>query len=76
MIFGRGGAGGVVNRVTKEAGFTPLREITLTGGSFGDKRAAFDIDQPLHAKAAFRLNAMLRETRAAFAISSHWSDTA
>ena len=58
MIFGRGGAGGVVNRVTKEAGFTPLREVTLTGGSFGDKRAALDLEQPLHAKAAFRLNAM------------------
>src|SRR5207302_2107554 len=27
MIFGRGGGGGVINRVTKEAGFTPLREI-------------------------------------------------
>src|SRR4029450_4219425 len=29
MIFGRGGGGGVINRVTKEAGFTPLREIVL-----------------------------------------------
>ena len=38
MIFGRGGGGGVVNRVTKEAGFTPLREVTLQGGSFGNKR--------------------------------------
>ena len=35
MIFGRGGMGGVINRVTKEAGFTPLREISLMGGSFG-----------------------------------------
>jgi len=33
MIFGRGGGGGVINRVTKEAGFTPLRELTLLGGS-------------------------------------------
>ena len=38
MIFGRGGAGGVVNRVTKEAAATPLREITLQGGSYGNKR--------------------------------------
>src|SRR5689334_13611394 len=40
MLFGRGGGGGVVNRVTKEAGFTPLREVTLQGGSFGNKRVS------------------------------------
>ncbi|MSV29648.1 MAG: TonB-dependent siderophore receptor [Bryobacterales bacterium] len=58
MIFGRGGAGGVINRVTKEAGFTPLREISLQGGSFGNKRIATDLDRPLGSKAAFRMNAM------------------
>ena len=56
MIFGRGGAGGVINRVTKEAGFTSLREFTLQGGSFGNKRFAADIDQPFNSKVAFRLN--------------------
>jgi len=56
MIFGRGGGGGVINRVTKEAGFVPLREISLLGGSFGDKRIAADIDQPLNDKVALRLN--------------------
>jgi catecholate siderophore receptor len=56
MIFGRGGGGGVLNRVTKEAGFTPLREITITGGSFGNKRIAMDFDQPFGNKVAFRLN--------------------
>jgi catecholate siderophore receptor len=34
MIFGRGGGGGVVNRVTKQAGFTTVRELTLQGGSY------------------------------------------
>ena len=29
MAFGRGGGGGVINRVTKEAGFTPLHEVTV-----------------------------------------------
>src|SRR5215213_3812818 len=47
MLFGRGGGGGVINRVTKEAGFTSLREVTLQGGSFGNKRVAMDYDQPL-----------------------------
>src|SRR5439155_18602763 len=36
MIFGRGGGGGVVNRVTKEAAFAKLREMTFQGGSFGN----------------------------------------
>lgn len=56
MIFGRGGGGGVINRVTKEAGFTPLREVFLQGGSFGNKRFTGDLDQPLGNKLAFRLN--------------------
>lgn len=56
MIFGRGGGGGVVNRVTKEAGFSPLREITVQGGSYGYKRVAGDFDQPFGEKFACRLN--------------------
>ena len=46
MTFGRGGGGGVVNRVTKEAGFSPLREFTFQGGSFQNKRVTTDFDQP------------------------------
>ncbi len=56
MIFGRGGGGGVINRVTKEAGFTPFREVSLQGGSFGHKRLAADVDQPFGERLAFRLN--------------------
>lgn len=62
MIFGRGGGGGVINRVTKEAGFTPLREITLQGGSFGNKRVAGDVDHAFNDKAAFRVNAMFEDS--------------
>ena len=58
MTFGRGGGGGVVNRVTKEAGFSSLREITLQGGSFGNKRISGDFDQPLGNRVAFRLNGL------------------
>jgi len=58
LIFGRGGAGGVLNRVTKEASFAPLREITVQGGSFGDLRAAADINQPINDKVAFRVNGL------------------
>ncbi|HST53118.1 MAG TPA: TonB-dependent siderophore receptor [Pyrinomonadaceae bacterium] len=56
MIFGRGGGGGVINRVTKQADFSPLREFSLTGGSFYNRRVSGDFDQPLNDKLAFRLN--------------------
>jgi catecholate siderophore receptor len=56
MIFGRGGGGGVINRVTKEAGFIPLREVSVQGGSFGNKRVAGDFDQPFGEKIALRMN--------------------
>jgi catecholate siderophore receptor len=58
MTFGRGGGGGVINRVTKEAGFQPVHEVSLQGGTYGRKRVAADIDQPLNGKFAFRLNGM------------------
>lgn len=56
MIFGRGGGGGVLNRVTKEASFLPLREIYLQGGSFGNKRVSGDLNQSFGEKFAFRMN--------------------
>jgi catecholate siderophore receptor len=61
MAFGRGGGGGVINRVTKEAGFTPLHEITLIGGSFGEKRVATDFDQPFGSRAALRVNGVFED---------------
>jgi catecholate siderophore receptor len=56
LVFGRGGGGGLINRVTKEAGFSPSKEFSLQGGSFGDIRATGDIDQVLNDKLAFRIN--------------------
>ncbi|HYJ45784.1 MAG TPA: TonB-dependent siderophore receptor, partial [Pyrinomonadaceae bacterium] len=56
MTFGRGGGGGVINRVTKEAGFSSLREISLLGGSFNNRRIAADFDQPFNNELALRLN--------------------
>ncbi len=34
LIFGRGGGGGVLNRVSKEAQWAPIRAFTAEGGSF------------------------------------------
>ena len=57
-IFGRGGGGGVINRVTKEAGFMPLQEFSLQGGTYSDRRVAGDVNQPIGDRVAFRLNGM------------------
>lgn len=62
MIFGRGGGGGVINRVTKEAGFSSFRQFSLQGGSFGNKRGSLDIDQPFSDKVAFRVNSVFEDS--------------
>ena len=62
MIFGRGGGGGVINRVTKEAGFAPVSEFTLLGGSFGEKRLTADVGRPLSGSLALRLNAVYEQS--------------
>ncbi len=58
MIFGRGGAGGVVNRVSKRPAFESIGAANLTLGSFGQKRATIDVGNKLNDTAAWRLNAM------------------
>ena len=46
MIFGRGGGGGVVNRVVKEAAVHAAYEVSVQGGDYGNKRLTADLDQP------------------------------
>lgn len=56
MIFGRGGGGGIVNRVTKRSHFRTARHGILAGDSYGGVRFSGDIDQPLGANVGLRLN--------------------
>jgi catecholate siderophore receptor len=58
MIFGRGGAGGVVNRVTRRPVFGPVGEASLTTGSYGQLRGTADLGNRLGDSTAWRLNAM------------------
>ena len=58
MIFGRGGSGGVINRVIKEADWNQIRELTVQAGSFDAKRVALDVGQGVNDVAAVRLNTM------------------
>lgn len=56
MIFGRGGGGGVVNRVTKRSSGNPYREFAISGDSEGGFRLTGDVDQPLAPGAGLRIN--------------------
>jgi catecholate siderophore receptor len=62
MIFGRGGGGGLLNRVTKEAEWAPVRELMLQGGSFDNKRASLDVGQGLSHAVAARFNGMFERS--------------
>jgi len=61
MIFGRGGGGGIVNRVLKRPSLNPYREFTGSGDRFGDKRFTVDLDQPLSDGLGLRLNGMFED---------------
>jgi catecholate siderophore receptor len=58
MIFGRGGAGGIVNRVTRQANWTPVRELSLQGGSWDNRRATFDLGDAVTNNFAARLTGL------------------
>jgi catecholate siderophore receptor len=62
MIFGRGGSGGVINRVSKEAGWDPVRELSMSYGAYNQKRATIDIGDAINEVAAFRLNAVYEDS--------------
>jgi catecholate siderophore receptor len=56
MIFGRGASGGVINRVSKEAGWDPIHQVTASYGAYNHKRISADIGQAINDVAAFRIN--------------------
>ncbi|HUQ25449.1 MAG TPA: TonB-dependent siderophore receptor [Burkholderiales bacterium] len=58
MVFGRGGAGGVVNRVTKKPGADGITELGLTVGSWNQMRDTVDLGRQMGGSSAWRLNAM------------------
>jgi catecholate siderophore receptor len=56
MIFGRGGGGGVINRVTKRSTLKPNYELVGWTDSEGGIRLGADLDQPLAEGVGIRLN--------------------
>ena len=62
MIFGRGGAGGVVNRVTKRPAFERIGEAGVTAGSYGQWRGTADLGARFDESSAWRVNAMAEKS--------------
>lgn len=56
--FGRGGAGGVINRVVKKPVFGQVGAAAVSFGSHGRLRGSVDVGNRVNDSAAFRLNAM------------------
>lgn len=55
LIFGRGGAGGVINRATKQADWSAARALTLQAGAYGTRRATVDLNHAPTAALAARV---------------------
>ncbi|MBY0491104.1 MAG: TonB-dependent siderophore receptor [Gemmatimonadaceae bacterium] len=64
-IFGRGGGGGVINRVMKQATFTPVRNGRVETASWNQRRVTLDIGQAIAPGTAARLN-LLHEAGSGF----------
>ncbi|MBI0536777.1 TonB-dependent siderophore receptor [Roseomonas sp. KE2513] len=62
MIFGRGGGGGVVNRVTKQPDWETIREVRLQTGSYNNYRGTIDLGQAINESVAFRILGMYEDT--------------
>jgi catecholate siderophore receptor len=62
MIFGRGGSGGVINRVSKQPQWLPIHEASLTLGSWNNRRATADIGQAVGDNVALRVNALIENS--------------
>jgi catecholate siderophore receptor len=62
MAFGRGGSGGLVNRVSKIADGEKTRQIVASGGSFDNKRAQADIGDKVNENFSLRLNTMYEKS--------------
>ena len=64
MIFGRGGPGGVLNRVTKQAviGGKSFYEVSALAGSWDQYRSTIDFNQSLNDVASLRLTGLYEDS--------------
>jgi catecholate siderophore receptor len=62
MIFGRGGVGGVLNRVTRQADWAPAHELTVQGGSWDDRRISADVGHAFNERVAARVTGVYQQS--------------
>jgi catecholate siderophore receptor len=62
LLFGRGGVGGIINRVTRQAGWAPVQEVVLQAGSYDQRRLTADFGAAPGSAAAVRVSAMLEDS--------------
>ena len=62
MIFGRGGTGGIVNRVGKAAGWEPVRELRLEAGMYDHYRGSADFGGPVNDALALRVTGVYQNS--------------
>lgn len=62
MIFGRGGSGGLINRVTKQATSAPVSDLTLQAGSWDQYRATLDVGQAIDHTLTFRVTGLYEDS--------------
>jgi catecholate siderophore receptor len=61
MIFGRGGGGGIVNRVLKRPTFGDSRDASASVDNWGHYRLTADVDQRLSNAVGIRLNGLYED---------------
>ena len=62
MIFGRGGVGGVINRVSRQADWQPSRELGLQLGSWQDRRVTGDLGRAVNPRLALRVTGVYEKS--------------
>ena len=62
MTFGRGGTGGIINRVTKVAGWDAARELRLEAGMYDHFRGGIDFGGPVSDAVALRLTGVYQNS--------------
>ncbi|MGE0704700.1 MAG: TonB-dependent siderophore receptor [Vicinamibacterales bacterium] len=62
MVFGRGGVGGVINRVVRVADWVTNREVSAHVGSFGTRRVQSDIGHAVSRTIALRMTGVFEDS--------------
>jgi catecholate siderophore receptor len=62
MIFGRGGGGGIINRVLKRPTFAASRALTGSADNWRGLRFTGDVDQPLSSTFGVRINGVAEDS--------------